>query len=60
MEFHVMKYGNDILLKPKKPFENTHINEVAGYLNYQGSAKSNEEIEQALKQAARKIWRDRD
>ena len=32
--------GDGILLKPKKPFEETNLEDVAGCLQYEGKAKT--------------------
>lgn len=47
-----------ILLKPKAAFEQTHLSEVAGCLQHSGPAKTDEDIQDAMKQAARTAWRD--
>ncbi|MEA5569295.1 hypothetical protein [Anabaena sp. UHCC 0399] len=36
--------GDEILIKPKKPFVETTLNDVAGFLKYQGAPKSLEDI----------------
>jgi hypothetical protein len=36
--------GDGILLKPKKPFQETTLDQVAGCLKYEGKAKTIEEI----------------
>jgi hypothetical protein len=42
------KRSKKILLKPKVPFEETVLDEVAGCLRFEGNAKSDEEIDQAI------------
>lgn len=58
LELQVIEFEGGILLKPKAPFTQTTINEVAGCLPYTGPAKNDKDIETAMKQAARKAWRD--
>ena len=40
--------GDGILIKPKKPFPETDINQVASCLKYSGKAKTLAEIEEAI------------
>ncbi|MEE2025613.1 AbrB/MazE/SpoVT family DNA-binding domain-containing protein [Alkalimonas mucilaginosa] len=58
LELQVIEQDGGVLLKPKAPFTPTTLTEVAGSLPYSGSRKTNAEIETAMKQAARKAWRD--
>lgn len=58
LELRVIEFEGGILLKPKAPFEKTRISDVAGCLQYTGPRKSDEDIQEAMKQAARKAWRD--
>lgn len=58
LELQVINLEDGILLKPKAPFAPTVLDDVAGCLSYKGSAKSDEEIQAAMKAAARKAWRD--
>ena len=58
LELQVIEFEGGILLKPKAPFEPTHINDVAGCLSYSGPRKTDEDISTAMQQAARKAWRD--
>ncbi len=58
LELMVIDTGEGILLKPKTPFPATTLAEVAGILHDRVTPKSDEEIEQAMKIAARRIWRD--
>jgi AbrB family looped-hinge helix DNA binding protein len=60
LELVVIEMEDGVLLRPKAPFEETHLDEVAGCLNYAGPQKSESEIEAAMKQAAKKVWHDRD
>lgn len=57
-ELVAVDVGDGILLKPKKPFEETTIEDVAGCLKYQ-SSKSLEEIEDAIRQGVVEQWHDR-
>ncbi|MBW4534829.1 MAG: AbrB/MazE/SpoVT family DNA-binding domain-containing protein [Pleurocapsa minor HA4230-MV1] len=49
-ELIAIDMGDGILLKPKKPFPETTLDEVAGCLKYQGTPKSLEDIEDAIRQ----------
>jgi len=51
--------GDGILLKPKKPFPETTLAQVAGCLKYQGKPKSLDEIEEAIRQGVQSQWHDR-
>lgn len=59
LELQVIEMGDGILLRPRGPFEETTLDEVAGSLNYTGKTKSVDEIDSAMKKAARSAWRDR-
>ena len=58
LELQVIEIEGGILLKPKTSFATTSLDEVAGCLPYKGKPKTNDEIEQAMKQAAKEAWRD--
>jgi AbrB family looped-hinge helix DNA binding protein len=58
-ELIVIDVGDGILLKPKKPFQETTLNQVAGCLNYQGNPKSLDELESAIAQGIKAEWHDR-
>lgn len=47
-EFDVEDRPEGILLRPKKRFPATHMNEVIGCSGYTGPAKSLEEMEEAI------------
>jgi AbrB family looped-hinge helix DNA binding protein len=49
-ELIAIDMGDGILLKPKKPFPETTLDQVAGCLKYQGTPKSLEDIEDAIRQ----------
>ena len=59
LELQVIEMGDGILLKPKAPFDATTLDEVAGCLAFKGHAKTPEEIDAAMKKAAREAWRGR-
>jgi bifunctional DNA-binding transcriptional regulator/antitoxin component of YhaV-PrlF toxin-antitoxin module len=49
-EFVLIDTGDGILLKPKKPFPQTTLSDVAGCLKYQGEPKTIEEMNDAIRQ----------
>lgn len=59
LELQVIECEDGVLLKPKTAFVTTSIDDVAGCLPYAGPAKTDQDIESAMKEAARKAWRDR-
>lgn len=54
LELQVIESAGGVLLKPKAPFKETSIDEVAGCLQYSGPGKTDEDIQATMKQAARK------
>lgn len=48
-ELVVVDLADGILLKPKAPFAETNINDVASCLNYKGKTKTLKDMEQAIK-----------
>ena len=56
-ELIVIDTGDGILLKPKKPFPETTLQNVAGCLKYQGTPKSLSEMEDAIRQGVAEQWR---
>jgi len=48
-ELVVVNLADGILLKPKTPFPETNINDVASCLNYKDRAKTLDEMEQAIR-----------
>ena len=58
MELQVIEFEGGVLLKPKAAFTPSCIDDVAGCLAYSGAVKTDQDIEDALKIAARKAWRD--
>ena len=57
LELEVIEVDEGILLKPKALFPRTTLADVAGCLNHKGSAKTDDEIEAAMKKAAMEAWR---
>ncbi|MGF1538962.1 MAG: AbrB/MazE/SpoVT family DNA-binding domain-containing protein [Pleurocapsa sp.] len=47
-ELIAINTGDGILLKPKKPFRETKLENVAGYLQYEGKAKTLEKMDDAI------------
>ncbi|WP_416670237.1 AbrB/MazE/SpoVT family DNA-binding domain-containing protein [Egbenema bharatensis] len=58
-ELVAIDVGDGILLKPKKSFPETTLTQVAGCLKYQGTPKSLEELEDAIRQGVMEQWHDR-
>ncbi|UUO14852.1 MULTISPECIES: AbrB/MazE/SpoVT family DNA-binding domain-containing protein [Aphanizomenonaceae] len=54
-ELIIINLGDGILLKPKKTFPETTLDAAAGCLNYQGKAKTIEEMEQAVAQGIEEL-----
>jgi AbrB family looped-hinge helix DNA binding protein len=57
-ELIAIEVGDGILLKPKKPFPETTLAQVAGCLNYRGQPKSLDELEDAIRQGVVEQWDD--
>ncbi|MBD2489943.1 AbrB/MazE/SpoVT family DNA-binding domain-containing protein [Aulosira sp. FACHB-615] len=55
-ELIAINMGDGILLKPKKPFAETTLNDVAGCLKYQGTPKSLEDMNDAIRQGIEESW----
>jgi len=53
-ELAVVSTDEGVLLKPLKPFKNTTIDEVAGFLKYKGKPKSLEEMDAAVMAEAKR------
>ncbi|MEH2000719.1 MAG: AbrB/MazE/SpoVT family DNA-binding domain-containing protein [Nostoc sp.] len=49
-EFIIIDMGDGILLKPKKPFPETKLDDVAGCLKYQGKPRTLEDMDNAIPQ----------
>jgi AbrB family looped-hinge helix DNA binding protein len=48
--------GDGILLKPKKPFQKTTIEQVLGCLQYHGTPRSIEDMEAAIRKGVQEQW----
>jgi len=59
LEFVVIDTGQGVLLKPHYPFAPTALEDVAGSLNYDGPPRTNEEMDEAIRQAVMEDGRDR-
>jgi AbrB family looped-hinge helix DNA binding protein len=59
LEFIVIDTGDGILLKPKRPFPATTVEDVAGCLAYSGTPKTVEEMDMAVQQGLAEAWHDR-
>ncbi|MDP3518686.1 MAG: AbrB/MazE/SpoVT family DNA-binding domain-containing protein [Pseudohongiella sp.] len=59
-ELVVVDTDEGILLTPQRAFSPTTLECVAACLHKHGVAKTEREIEAAMKKAARSAWRDRD
>ncbi|NET48917.1 MAG: AbrB/MazE/SpoVT family DNA-binding domain-containing protein [Merismopedia sp. SIO2A8] len=57
-ELVAIALGDGILLKPKKPFPETTLAQVAGCLAYDGPGKTLEEMEDAIAQEIKEQWND--
>jgi AbrB family looped-hinge helix DNA binding protein len=55
-ELIVIDTGDGVLLKAKKPFAETTLNEVAGCLKYQGTPKSLDDMNDAIRQGVQESW----
>jgi len=59
LEFVVIDTGQGVLLKPHYPFASTALEDVAGSLSYDGPPRTNEEMDEAIRQAVMGDGRDR-
>ncbi|BAU63275.1 hypothetical protein STA3757_06350 [Stanieria sp. NIES-3757] len=57
-ELIAIDMGDGILLKPKKPFPETTLDRVAGCLKYQGTPKSLEDMEDAIRKGVEGLNND--
>ena len=55
-ELIVINTGDGILLKPKQPFQETKLENVAGCLQYEGESKTLEELDDAIRQGILEQW----
>lgn len=58
-ELVVIDVGDGILLKPKKPFAETTLEQVVGCLSYEGTPVSLEDMDNAIRQGGAEQWHDR-
>jgi len=58
-ELEVVDLDDGVLLKPKKPFAETTLDEVTASLGTHGKARTIEEMEEAIRKGARESGRDR-
>lgn len=58
-ELMVVDLGDGVLLKPKSPFPETHIDEVAGCLPYKGKTKTLADMDKAIAQGVKERFRGR-
>ena len=58
-ELILIDTGEGILLKPKKHFAKTTLNDVAGCLKYQGEAKTIAHMNDAIRQGIEEQWHGR-
>ena len=58
-ELIVIDTGDGVLLKPKKVFPETKIEDVAGCLNYTGRPKSLKEMEEGIAKGVAERFGDR-
>ncbi len=56
-ELEVVDVGNGILLKPKTPFDETDIGDVASSLKYEGSSKSIADMNAAIQKGIKKSYK---
>ena len=52
-ELVVVDVGDGILFKPKSPFKETNLNEVASSLKFKGKTKSLEDMDEAIRKGVR-------
>ena len=57
-ELIVINTVDGVLLKPKTPFLETSLDDVASCLNYTGNPKSLEDMEEAIKQGIKERFCD--
>jgi hypothetical protein len=55
----VIDTGDGILLKPVQTFATTTLEQVAGCLAYEGSSKSVDDMDKAVRQGVLGAWHDR-
>ena len=57
-EFVVEEVGQGLLLRPRKPFAATRLDQVAGALPHAGRAKSVEEMDEGIIASTREAMRE--
>ncbi len=57
-ELIVIDMGDGILIKPKKPFQETTLADVGGCLKYLGKPKSIQDLEEAIRCGVQEQWHD--
>ncbi len=55
-ELIAINTGDGILLKPKQPFQESKLEDVAGCLHYEGKPKSLDELDDAIGQGVLEQW----
>jgi AbrB family looped-hinge helix DNA binding protein len=58
-ELFLVDTGDGILLKPKKPFAETTLSDVAGCLKFSSEAKTIESMDNAIRQGIEEEWHGR-
>ena len=58
-ELVAIDVGDGILLKPKKPFPETTLVQIADCLKYKGNPKILDELEDAIRLGVTEQWHDR-
>lgn len=58
-ELVAVEVAGGIFLKPKTPFRETTLDEVAGCLGYDGTAKTLDDMEAAIQRGIHDQWSDR-
>lgn len=56
-ELIVIDVGDGVLLKPKTPFPESSIHDVASCLKFKGKTKSLDDMEQAIRKGIRKKYK---
>jgi AbrB family looped-hinge helix DNA binding protein len=59
LELQVIDMGDGVLLRPKAPFAEAVLDDVAGLLKNRVRPKTERDIQSALAQGIRDKWRDR-
>lgn len=57
-ELILIDTGEGIMIKPKKPFPQTTLSEVAGCLKYEGPPKTIEDMNDAIGQGIKEEWHE--